>query len=237
MEEPFAGVEVPQAFLDGRLAVYTLLARVWAEPLDTEAQAILTSSRWEEVLAPFDEAADSALVPLWREVAHVAARLGTEGCVRAFNWCFMGIGTRVAPWESVYATGERLVMQPSTLAVREAYASAGFTARNKGSEPDDHVATECDFMAKMAERAADAASVGDKAACAGVLRVSRLFLRDHLAAHADGFADAFAEAAEKGADDGASEVIGGAVALYGSAARFAAAFYRVDEALLTEMLD
>lgn len=69
---------------------------------------------------------------------------------------FIGIGTRVAPWESVYVSPDRLVFQASTLAVRDAYGAAGFVAKNKGAEPDDHIATECDFMAKLAAQAAEA---------------------------------------------------------------------------------
>lgn len=244
MDESLIDVEVADALLGGRQAVYALMARLWADPLDEAAAAVVSSSEWPAVLEMFDGMAGSdgekgieavgdaqvrqlSLVGRWREIAAAVERLGVEGCRRAFNWCFMGIGTRVAPWESVYAAGERLVMQPSTLEVREAYAAAGFAARNKGSEPDDHVATECDFMAKLAERAASAYREGDIDACGLALSQSRSFLRGHLIPHAPAFAQAFEEAAAcAGAHD--EGCAADAMCLYGSLARFGEAFLPID---------
>lgn len=234
--------EAVRALLSARAVVYALMARMWAEPLDQAALDALSAAEWDEVLALLDgdsdgdAAADASLGRQRAQLAATTQALGAEECQRAFNWCFMGVGTRVAPWESVYATPDRLVMQPSTLQVRDAYARAGFVAKNKGSEPDDHVATECDFMAKLAERALAAFDEGDEAACAKALGQSRDFLRDHLGKRAGAFKDAFAEAVEKAGEGADGSPARNALALYGAAAAFDEAFFAVDEELLAELL-
>lgn len=224
------------ALFEARQAVYGLLARWWAEPLDEVAWSVVSSSSWETVLAAFDNAAlqeGESLADRYADVLCAVDRIGLERARAAFNWCFMGIGTKVAPWESVYVTGERLIMQPSTLAVREAYAEAGFAARNKGSEPDDHIATECDFMAKMAERAIGALAAGDEGVCADTLHASRVFLNDHLGRRASDFARAFEQAAAKARScDGERAV--DALAVYGALARFGEQFFGADGRLLEE---
>ncbi|MEC4183542.1 molecular chaperone TorD family protein [Adlercreutzia sp. R21] len=226
------------AALQGRQAVYTLLARAWADALDADAASVLGSSDWETVLALFEEDGGQSPVGQWRAVAAAIDRWGVADAERAFNWCFMGVGTRVAPWESVYVTGERLVFQPSTLAVREAYAAWGLAARKKGSEPDDHIATECDFMAKMAQRAAGAFSDGDDVGCKKALVASRAFLSDHLASFAVELGRSLAQACEEAVEAGvgSAEVVECALALYGELSRFSAAFFECDGKLIDELI-
>lgn len=234
MEEKKAQREAVAALLGGRAAVYALLARLWAEPLDEAALQTLSAAEWSEVLPLFDD----EVMTLARDHATVAAAAQQQGLAegqRSFNWCFIGIGTRVAPWESVYAGTDRLIMQPSTLKVREAYARAGFAARNKGAEPDDHVATECDFMAKLAARAQEAFDAEQDDGCEKALAESREFLGEHLACWADDFAAAFSEEAAKASAEEPSPLAEQAVALYGAAAAFARDFYQADLALLDEL--
>lgn len=235
MEEKDTQREAVAALLGGRAAVYALLARLWAEPLDEAALQTLETAEWDEVLALFDNE-DAALSRGRSTVASAAQLQGLAEAQRAFNWCFIGIGTRVAPWESVHVGTDRLIMQPSTLEVREAYARAGFAARNKGAEPDDHVATECDFMAKLAARAQASFRAEDAAACEEALTASREFLKDHLARWADDFAAAFSEEVAKAAAEGPSPLADQAGVLYGAVAAFARDFYQADLALLDELV-
>lgn len=226
------------AVLQGRQAVYALLARVWADALDVETATILGSSDWKTVLALFEEDGAESLTEQWRAVAAAVDRWGVADIERAFNWCFMGVGTRVAPWESVYVTGERLVFQPSTLAVREAYAEWGLAAKKRGSEPDDHIATECDFMAKLAQKAADAFRDGDGAGCKKALAASWVFLSDHLAGFAVQFARSLVQACEEvaGAGAGNTENAECSFALYGELSQFSCAFFEYDEKLIDKLV-
>lgn len=235
MEEKKAQREAVAALLSGRAAVYALLARLWADPIDEAALQALVASDWDEVLPLLDDEA-MTLVRGHAAVAAVAQQQGLAESQRSFNWCFIGIGTRVAPWESVYVGTDRLIMQPSTLAVREAYARAGFAARNKGAEPDDHVATECDFMAKLAARAQESFRAEDAAACEEALAASREFLKEHLARWADDFAAAFSEEVAKATAEEPSPLADQAGAFYGAVAAFARDFYQADLTLLDELV-
>lgn len=240
MEEKIDQRELTQALLSSRQAVYALLARLWAEALDEAAFAALVSSDWQSVLTLLDEeggqgeASSDSLVQAYACIVEVAEQLGLERLQSAFNWCFMGIGTKVAPWESVYVVGERLIMQPCTLAVREAYAAAGFVACKKGSEPDDHVATECDFMAKLAERVSGTFVSGASQECGVAIAQSRAFLEEHLVLYAGDFTKAFEEAVEKArACD--KERASDAQAFYGALAQFDEVFFAVDGVVLQEV--
>ncbi|WP_302963603.1 molecular chaperone [uncultured Adlercreutzia sp.] len=225
------------ALLGARQALYALLARCWDAPLDEAALSLMRSSDLEMLCRMMDDGVDDGIASLddlrVRLVAEIGAR-GLDDVERAFNWCFLGIGTRVAPWESVYVSSDRLVFQASTLAVREAYGVAGFVAKNKGSEPDDHIATECDFMAKLAAQAAGAFAAQDEDECRRALRSSQSFLRDHLGVFAEDFAESFAEAASKVQED-AGGVVACALALYGTLAQFSQVFFKADAALLQEL--
>lgn len=225
------------ALLGARQALYALLARCWDAPLDEATLSLMRSSDLETLCRMMDDGADDGIDSLdglrVKLVAEIEAR-GLDDVERAFNWCFIGIGTRVAPWESVYVSSDRLVFQASTLAVREAYGAAGFVAKNKGSEPDDHIATECDFMAKLADQTAEAFAMQDEDGCQRALRSSQSFLHDHLVAFVEDFAESFAEAASKVQGD-VDGVAACALAFYGTLARFSQVFFKADAALLQEL--
>ncbi|MBI4820823.1 MAG: molecular chaperone TorD family protein [Deltaproteobacteria bacterium] len=56
------------------------------------------------------------------------------------------------PWESVYRSPDRLVMQKPALEVLERYLEAGLGYDGITSCPPDHVARELDFMASLISR-------------------------------------------------------------------------------------
>lgn len=230
--------EMIAALLGARRALYAFLARCWDAPLDESALSLMRSFELEALCQMMDEGdAEGAgsLDDLRAKLVEEAALAGLDQAERAFNWCFIGIGTRVAPWESVYVSPDRLVFQASTLAVRDAYGAAGFVAKNKGSEPDDHIATECDFMAKLATRAMGAFDEQDKEGCQSALELSKAFLRDHLVAFIGDFADGFSRAISK-AQEGDSGAAMCALGLYGTLAQFSSVFFVEDLALLEELL-
>ena len=99
------------------------------------------------------------------------------------------------PWESVYTSHERLIMQPCTLEVRAAYRERGFEPALCRHVPDDHVALELDFLAALAKDALEAQQQADAEAARDALAASSRFLGEHLGAWVGPFAD---EACEKG---------------------------------------
>ena len=99
----------------------------------------------------------------------------------------------------MYATGEPLLFQESTLAVRDAYRRAGYAAAGYPHEADDHLAVELDFMATLAADASAAFGAGDEERCANLLAVQRDFLREHLLTWVAAFAERLAGSAGDGA--------------------------------------
>lgn len=225
------------ALLGARQALYALLARCWDAPLNEAVLSLVKSSDLETLCRLMDDGADSGIAPLDDLRASLAAEIearGLDDVERAFNWCFIGIGTRVAPWESVYVSSDRLVFQASTLAVREAYGAAGFVAKNKGSEPDDHIATECDFMAKLAQRAQDACEAEDWQSCQEALSLSAKFLHDHLVVLNDALGERIDEATAEAASK-SNDIQDCARCVYGGLSRFGQSFFECDQALLREL--
>ncbi|MDR1015330.1 MAG: molecular chaperone TorD family protein [Coriobacteriales bacterium] len=100
----------------------------------------------------------------------------------------------VSPWESVHVTGDDLLFQKHTLEVREAYRQAGFRTAGRKAQPDDHIATELDFLAALAHRAYEAAEATDDALLASALGASQAFLKEHLLQWVDAFATGVAAA-------------------------------------------
>lgn len=232
--EEFGKHETTEALLAARQALYALSARCWGAPLDGATLALLVSPELGVLCELVDGAVDGkgpSLADCRVRIAESAPSVNAEDAEKAFNWFFLGVGTRLAPWESVYVSPDRLVFQASTLAVRDAYAAAGFVVKRKGSEPDDHIATECDFMAKLALRAQEAFGAKDVATYRKALETSRAFLDAHLGVLSAKFADALSEEVGKSPSHRGDP----AVKLYEEVACFSAAFARKDFALLESL--
>lgn len=74
-----------------------------------------------------------------------------------FNRLFFGpISPKAPPYESVYCSPDRLVMQAQTLAVRKMYNQELLLSSGQGHEPDDFIGTELEFMAYLLARAVHA---------------------------------------------------------------------------------
>jgi len=71
-----------------------------------------------------------------------------------FNRLFVGpVSPKAPPYESVYLSPDRLVMQEQTIAVRKMYHQEQLASLGQGREPDDFIGTELEFMAYILSRA------------------------------------------------------------------------------------
>lgn len=208
--------------LRARGLLYATLSRCFGDAPDETLIRLLSSSEFDQICAVLDDDGET-LSTMQDTLGREAAELGAAECQRQYTACFIGLETLVSPWESVYVTGENLIFQPCTLSVREAYRSAGFETKSAGREPDDHIAVELDFMAKLAELAADEFENGDVEATLSALVASRLFLAEHLGCWIGDFSDALELTGEKGA-------------FYWRIARFAVGFVNNDDPLLEELV-
>lgn len=85
------------------------------------------------------------------------------------------------PWEGPYLTHEATVFQPSTLAVRAAYADFGLQVRRLKRVPDDHVAIMAMFMATLSERTGAALRAGDFTEAHSLVASMYRFSQGHMA--------------------------------------------------------
>lgn len=84
------------------------------------------------------------------------------------------------PFESVYTSEKRLMMQGERDEVLALYRAEGMDKSADWKDGEDHVALELEFMKTLAERAAKALRAGDEAEAARLLQVQHAFLDDHL---------------------------------------------------------
>ena len=88
------------------------------------------------------------------------------------------------PFESVYTSEKRLLMQEARDEVLAIYRSEGLEKAETWREGEDHIALELEFLQFMAERTAQALRDGDESAAFRLLSVQRNFLTDHVCAWA-----------------------------------------------------
>lgn len=182
-----------------RSLIYKALARIFASESDKDMLAMLRS---EELSDALEVICGSGIT------CSFAQRDDYEPSDYAS--LFLGPGApEAAPWESSYVAVDGLVMGRSTLAVRESYSNAGFSALNKNRVPDDHVATELSFL-------------GELCLIQNTERDQARFLDDHLLA----WVESFSSLIDKSLPESA----------YADAAAFAVAFLKQDRLLIDELI-
>lgn len=86
------------------------------------------------------------------------------------------------PYESVYTSEKRLMMQDARDEVLAVYRSQGLDKQETWKEAEDHLALELEFMQILANRTVDALKEGDEDAAIDLLTTQKNFLEDHLMA-------------------------------------------------------
>ncbi len=89
-------------------------------------------------------------------------------------------GEAAFPYESVYTSPERLIMQDARDEVLAVYREHGLGVAEGYVEPEDHLAFELEFMAYLAQKAAAACSDGGEEAATPLIAEQRAFLVDHV---------------------------------------------------------
>lgn len=161
--------------MEDRALAYRFLSRAFSAAPDA---ALLASLR---MAASDDES--HPLAAFFAELAQgddERLRIDTEA---DYNRLFLGMSPHpVAPYESAYASPEGLLMQEARDQVVGLYHEAGLEVPADFDLPEDHVALEFDFAAKLAERTAASLADGDVEEAARLMEVQAAFVRDHLAA-------------------------------------------------------
>ena len=108
-----------------------------------------------------------------------------------FNRLFVGPAAPLAPpYESVYLSPDRLVMQEQTVTVRRCYQAAGLQAASQGTIPDDFIATELEFAVYLLSRALEEDSTESSGKGDIYVNSCSAFLTEHPAQWVEQFAAA-----------------------------------------------
>ena len=101
-----------------------------------------------------------------------------------YSRCFVGNGydghSAAYPFESVYVSEKRLLMQEARDEVLAVYRACGVKKLEDWKQAEDHVGVELEFATLLCRRAADYLRAGDEGAAIGEIKALANFLEDHL---------------------------------------------------------
>lgn len=111
------------------------------------------------------------------------------------------------PWESAYASDERLLFQKETLLVRKAYLKYSFLPTQFRQEADDHLGLELDFMYQLCLILFEKALTGEP--YQEILEDQKEFLEEHLLTWVDRFCNDVAAGARTKFYRGMAQILKG----------------------------
>ncbi len=104
---------------------------------------------------------------------------------------FLGAGTNngaaAYPYESVYTSAERLIMQDARDQVLAEYRAKGLNTAQDLDLPEDHIAFELEFMAFLCQESNIAFTAQEPSGVLACLREEKRFLEHHLSNWVDRF--------------------------------------------------
>lgn len=175
-----------------RAAIYTFLSRAFRVEVDENfLQSIVAIEPTIRSLADSQNGEEEELEEGGRELLefarkvkglsdHERGRLLTDLAVE-YASTFLGVGLEhVYLVESVYLGKDHLLYEEPFHAVLEAYKSLGFEKAKDFSEPEDHVAVEFDFMAKLCQWTSQNLEKQDIENAIAYLNLQKEFLGDHV---------------------------------------------------------
>ena len=169
------------ALNDRRASSYSFLARLFAKEVDAELLDEMHAMKFPAKTG--SDATDEGNRLLANYLSNIWGGTLQELAVDYVH-VFIGSGidafSAAYPYESVYTSPRRLMMQQARDEVLAIYRSQGIEKAESWHEAEDHVAAELEFMAALATRTADMCRAGDEDAAARLLRTQRGFLADHL---------------------------------------------------------
>lgn len=178
---PETGIEDLIAINEGRAKTYGLLARLYREECSQELIDELYGLKWR--VSTGNDALDRGhkLVATWLSGLwdNSKTELSADYMRTFFGHGYSGHAAAY-PFESVYASEKRLLMQGARDEILALYRAAGLDKQDSWKEGEDHIALELEFMQRMAMRTADALRAGDEDAAIEHLRTQRTFAQDHL---------------------------------------------------------
>ena len=177
--------EIMEVLLANRLFLYSLMHKLFGGEPDQELLNILTSDSTCEAYGLLAEEENDIMARACKFLTELREDIQNPEYVdrvkNEYTVLFIGPAKLIAPpWESVYRNKQEMLFQESTLAVREFYRKFNMLPENYLRVPDDGLALELHFMAKLSQKALDALQ-GDRLDWLKYyLQGQNIFLANHL---------------------------------------------------------
>jgi TorA maturation chaperone TorD len=169
------------SLIKSRAATYQQLARLYRIEVDRELLDELAAMHFPTNTGDGDVDAGYRMICMYLSTAweNTLTELAVD-----YTRTFIGHGinaySAAYPFESVYTSPKRLLMQGARDEVLAIYRAAGIDKADNWKEGEDHIALELEFEQILCERAAQALSKGDEDRAENLLLQQRNFLEDHL---------------------------------------------------------
>lgn len=171
------------SFLAGRANLYHLLGRVYQTEVDGPLLEQMKSMSFP------CECCETELAEGYRCLQHYLELSGGDSLTvlaadyaRVFLGAGAGKGSSAAyPYESVYTSPKRIMMQEARDQMAAIYAARGLGLDEKTAGlPEDHLALQLEYMAVLCQEAKNALAAQNQTAIAAGLQEQRDFLDRHL---------------------------------------------------------
>ena len=167
--------------IEQRAATYGLLSRLFRVEIDQELLDELHGMRFPASTGNAD--VDEGYLRLAKYLSNTWENSLTDLAVD-YTRVFIGHGvdaySAAYPFESVYTSEKRLLMQEARDEIVEVYRESGFAVDASWEDPEDHIALELEYMQMMARRARQALEAGEDERALELLDEQRTFLLRHL---------------------------------------------------------
>ena len=164
-----------------RAATYGLLARLFRVEISEDLLKELRSMRFP--VKSGNDNVDEGYRLFAKFLSNTWENSLTELAVD-YSRVFIGHGvdafSAAYPYESVYTSEKRLLMQDARDEVLAIYRSCGLDKQESWKEGEDHMALELEYMQILAQRTADALNDGDEPKAVNLVKSQKGFLEDHL---------------------------------------------------------
>lgn len=112
-----------------------------------------------------------------------------ENLAIEFTRLFLGPASPIAiPFASFYLSESKRLMTDETISIRKKYLEAGIAAKYLHSIPDDHISTELEFLALLAQEVVTLYEKGKRSDASQKYEAMNSFLSNHLSLWAPIFA-------------------------------------------------
>jgi len=181
MEQKSDSVIDLKSLLEGRVATYGLLSRLYSREVDQEFLDEMCTMRF--AVNTGNDDVDEGNRLFHRYLSTVWERTLTELAVdftRVFSGGGVNAYSAAYPYESVYTSSKRLLMQDARDEILTAYRIHGLKVSPTTKLDEDHVSLELECMQVLGKQALDAFRDADEHRATELLLASYGFLVDHL---------------------------------------------------------